>query len=690
MALVKFVKIRMVGWKSSRDDILRELQGTAAVEIVKISEEISPPPLEKEGRGDSPVAETGEELDSKIGQVEFCLKSFSRFRKKGVLESFLPGKVKVGFDEYGKVVEDLRLDKVYENCRRREEKLRELDAEAERLQTRCQELLPWKELDVTPEELDGTECVELLLVKVARRLFDSLREGVEEIGFLKIIEGTKNAVSCLLICLRRERDSVDAVLKDCACAVVRLPEVDDIPPTSLNKRGSRDLKPGEILERIDLRLMQIAESVENLNKETEKASSDIAPLLILHDHLSNIRRRREVLGELGATQSVFVLDGWVRRKDLDSVAMKMERSFPETHVETREPEEGEIPPVELDNKRGVQPFEVVTGLYGLPDHREMDPTPLLAPFFALFFALCLTDAGYGLLLTLLAWVSLRKLNLSRAGRYLAKLLATAGIVTVIVGCLTGGIFGFQFEEVPAKFEFLRTIRNSVMLFDPMKQFLIFLLLSLGLGFVQVWFGFLVKMYQELRTGHLKDAVFGQVPWLLILPGLILMGIVKKPDVVLLGLVEEGFLGGLWGMAASVMVLLGLCGMFVQPGGGNIFKRMGLGVYRLYGIVGCFGDILSYVRLFALGLATLAMAIAINTMAGMAMKIPKIGIIIAIPIFVGGHFFNMVINTLSGFIHTVRLQFVEFFTKFYEGGGRDFRPFAVENKYVEVVSNEVKL
>lgn len=683
MALEKFVKIRMVGWKSSRDDILRELQGTAAVEIVKVSEEEIPTLLGKGSRGGLPIAETGEELDSKIGQVGFCLKSFSRFHKKGVLESLLPGKVEVGFDEYQKVVEDFPLDRVYESCRRREEKLRELGAEAEKLQTRCQELLPWKELGVTPEELDGTENVELLLVRVARRLFDSLRKEVEEIGFLKIVEETKNAVFCLVICLREDRDSVDAVLKDCACAVVRLPEVNDIPPTPIDKRGSRDIKLGEIRERIDLRLMQIEESVGNFNKETEKASSDIAPLLILHDHLSNVRERREVLGELGATQSVFVLDGWVRRKDLDSVAMKMERSFPETHVEMRELGEGEIPPVELDNKRGVQPFEAVTGLYGLPDHREMDPTPLLAPFFALFFALCLTDAGYGLLLTLLAWVSLRKLNLSKAGKSLVKLLATSGIVTIIVGCLTGGIFGFQFEEVPAKLEFLRTLRNSVMLFDPMKQFLIFLLLSLGLGFVQVWFGFLVKMYQELRTGHLKDAVFGQVPWLLILPGLILMGIVKKPDVVLLGLVEESFLGGLWGTAASVMVLLGLCGMFVQPGGGNIFKRIGLGVYQLYGIIGCFGDILSYVRLFALGLATMAMAIAINTMAGMAMKIPKIGIIIAIPIFVGGHFFNMAINSLSGFIHTVRLQFVEFFTKFYQGGGRGFRPFAVKNKYVEI-------
>lgn len=679
MGLVRFVKIRMVGWKSFRDDILKELQKTGAVEIVRVSEEDV-----------SSIEETSEDLNMKMGQVEFCLKSFSSFRKTGIVESLFPEKMKVAVSEYRQAIEDFRLDRVYGGCRIREEKLRELTLEAERLRTKLEELLLWKELPISPGELKGTGSAELLLAKVPRRSFGSLREEIDEIGVVEIVGETKTTILCLLICLRKDREPVDTLLKDSGSQVVRLPEVDD---------SESRIKPCEILEKIDKRLNEIEESKQNLRTEAEKSSLDLRSLLILHDHLSNIRRRKDVLAELRFTESIFILDGWIAEKDLECIVGKMEKKFPEIHVEIRQPEEGEIPPVELENKAGVRPFEAITDLYGLPDHREMDPTPLLAPFFALFFALCLTDAGYGVLLILLSWICLRKLDLSKAGRYLMKVLTIAGVVTVIVGCLTGGIFGFQFEQVPEKLKFLRTFRNSLTLLDlsgiisgaGIRPVLIFFVSCLGLGFLQVWFGFLVKMYQQLRDRHRKEALCGQLPWLLILPGLILVGLVKKPEIMLLGLIKEAPLSSSWLVMALVMILLGFCLMFLQPGGGNIFKRIGLVIYHLYdGVMGSFGNILSYVRLFALGLATMAMAMALNIMVGILMDIPKVGIILAIPIVIVGHFFNMIINVLSGFIHTVRLQFVEFFTKFYEGGGRSFRPFAVENKYTELMKTEVSI
>ncbi len=475
--------------------------------------------------------------------------------------------------------------------------------------------------------------------------------------------------------MRKERSLVDKLIEE--SQITRLPE----PGTDESRKT-----PGEILEKIRAHLLEIRETREVLKREAEEAASNLRSLLILHDHLCNFRERQNVVKQLKVTESTFILEGWTKERDLSYISGSLEKKFPEIHVEMVTPNEGESPPVALKNKRIAQPFEVVTGLYGMPDSSEFDPTPLLAPFFALFFAICLTDAGYGLLLVALALFCLRKLNLGKGGRQLLTLLLIAGLVTVVVGFLTGGIFGLQFEEAPEKLKFLRTLRNSLMILDPMKQFLTFLVFCLGLGFVQVWFGFLVKMLVGLKQKNFREAICEGIPWLMLLPGLLLIGLVKKPDIILFGLVEKSPLGNSWELIAKIMTISGVCGMFIQPGGGNLFKRIGLGIYRLYGLVGCFGDILSYVRLFALGLATLAMATAINTMAGMAMQIPKFGIILALPIFVGGHFFNMAINVLSGFIHTVRLQFVEFFTKFYQGGGRTFRPFCVENRHIELTSD----
>ncbi len=663
MAIVKFVKIRIMGYKSCQDDVLEELQRAGVMEVVEVFEESSTP---------VDISETSEK---KINQVEFCLKSFSPFQRKGIMESFLPEKLEVDLGEYQEATENFDFDSVHEKCRDRERRLRELDVEENNLQNKLQQLSPWRKLTLTFEELGGTESSELLLVRVPRRVFVSIREEIEKVGALSIIQETKTLIYCLIIVLRKERSLVDKLIEE--SQITRLPE----PGTDESRKT-----PGEILEKIRAHLLEIRETREVLKREAEEAASNLRSLLILHDHLCNFRERQNVVKQLKVTESTFILEGWTKERDLSYISGSLEKKFPEIHVEMVTPNEGESPPVDLKNKRIVQPFEVVTGLYGMPDSSEFDPTPLLAPFFALFFAICLTDAGYGLLLVALALFCLRKLNLGKGGRQLLTLLLIAGLVTVVVGFLTGGIFGLQFEEAPEKLKFLRTLRNSLMILDPMKQFLTFLVFCLGLGFVQVWFGFLVKMLVGLKQKNFREAICEGIPWLMLLPGLLLIGLVKKPDIILFGLVEKSPLGNSWELIAKIMTISGVCGMFIQPGGGNLFKRIGLGIYRLYGLVGCFGDILSYVRLFALGLATLAMATAINTMAGMAMEIPKFGIILALPIFVGGHFFNMAINVLSGFIHTVRLQFVEFFTKFYQGGGRTFRPFCVENRHIELTSD----
>jgi V/A-type H+-transporting ATPase subunit I len=314
---------------------------------------------------------------------------------------------------------------------------------------------------------------------------------------------------------------------------------------------------------------------------------------------------------------------------------------------------------------------MVTRLYGIPNYREIDPTPLIAPFFAFFFGICITDAGYGFLVALIAYFGARKL--SGGGKNLFRLLIFAGIATIIVGSLTGGWFGIKPDRLPG---FLKNLQ----VLDPQGQGqMTFMGAIIAIGFIQVWFGYFVRMYIDLRERDWAGAFLDQLPWLIamiLIPVTALLYVVVDVPVYL---------------TLIAVATAGLCCLvivaFSGRESGNIVARLGTGGFELYTkLTGSFGDILSYLRLFALGLATGIIAGVVNTMAGM-MWGSLIGKVAAIGILVGGHIFNLVINALGGFIHTARLQFVEFFTKFYEGGGEEFRPFKKEHTYVTVLDTE---
>jgi V/A-type H+-transporting ATPase subunit I len=313
---------------------------------------------------------------------------------------------------------------------------------------------------------------------------------------------------------------------------------------------------------------------------------------------------------------------------------------------------------------------MVTRLYGIPNYREIDPTPLIAPFFAFFFGICLTDAGYGIVVALVAFFAARKAT--GGSRNLFRLLIFAGIMTIVAGTITGGWFGIPANKLPS---FLLKVR----LLDPQGEGQMdFLKAILVIGFIQVWFGFFVKLYIDFRDHDLKAAFYDELPWVVamtLIGVMVVMVLAKAPTSAMY--VPAGITAFCW------LVIL----LFAGRESSNPIARLGTGGFELYTkITGTFGDILSYLRLFALGLATGIIASVVNTMAMMMWDSP-VGKLVAVGILVGGHIFNIVINALGGFIHTARLQFVEFFTKFYEGGGEEFKPFRREHTYVKVVDLE---
>jgi V/A-type H+-transporting ATPase subunit I len=306
----------------------------------------------------------------------------------------------------------------------------------------------------------------------------------------------------------------------------------------------------------------------------------------------------------------------------------------------------------LENPQIGKPFEIITKLYGLPQRGTLDPTLYLAPFFFLFVGLTVSEAGYGLLVALLSFLYLKFAKPKGGLRQFLTLMGILGVATVILGTLVGGWFGFPIRQL--------------MILDPLEDPVSFLILSLALGFIQVWFGTLINMISGIKSKDYLQAIFVQGGWLVLLPSLVLYALLKQ---------------SFWG----ILALVGAAGivLFASPSRNPLARFFG-GLYSLYDISRYLADVLSYSRLLALGLATSVIAMVVNTLCQTALEIPWVGWLFAALIFVGGHLFNLGISFLGGFVHSMRLQFVEFFSKFFKSGGKPFKPFALEGKYVEFI------
>lgn len=327
-------------------------------------------------------------------------------------------------------------------------------------------------------------------------------------------------------------------------------------------------------------------------------------------------------------------------------------------------------------------------MYSYPGEKDPDPTPFFAPFFALFVGFCLTDAGYGLVLFLVTFFALKKLNLPENMRKLVKILNFSGIATIVIGLLVGGVFGID-TSLLSENNIVRKFIESLRVIDPSKDIMLFLGIALGLGYIHVLFGYFINLIYKIKNKDNKTALLDVLPWILIMVGaigIVKFGLTGNKDIIYnIGLV-------LMLLGASVILL------FAGRESKNPVVRLLNGLYGLYGVTGIFGDILSYARLFALGIATGIIGGVINKLSSallgdisFASLTAAISSIISIVLFSAillfGQIFNIVINTLGAFIHTMRLQFVEFFTKFFEGGGEVFKPLSFRLRYFLIKNKE---
>jgi V/A-type H+-transporting ATPase subunit I len=341
----------------------------------------------------------------------------------------------------------------------------------------------------------------------------------------------------------------------------------------------------------------------------------------------------------------------------------------------------------------IQPFEFITEIYGMPKYNELDPTPFLAPFFFIYFGLCVSDAGYGIILVLFSLFVLKKFRLGPQGVKFFRLFLFCGISTIIIGAAMGSWFGNLFDLIAENnkaFLPLKTFKDALVVLDPAKEPTKLLGLALSFGVIQVWFGNIVAAIGNLKNKRYPDILFDQVSMLTFLFGLTGLGLIflkLLPDTRLNLFKAAALLGA--------VALILTQGRSEKGPGAKLFY----GVYNLYNsLSGYLSDILSYSRLWALGLVTGVMAMTINLIsmqfsAILTAAVPVInkisslkaivGACVLIIIFILGHLASFLMNLLGAFVHPVRLQFVEFFSKFFKPGGSTFRPFKVKTKYINI-------
>ncbi len=659
MAIVKVKKITFVVHKSEKDHLIDTLQEEGLVHISDVREDpaFKEIPEVKEKR----VEASAPEIEYTLSRIRRAVEFLNQFDgKKGFLETFFEIKPEITEEELRKVPKTYDYEKTLDKIEGIEKRLTELKNLEANLTSRIDSLRKWYDLDIPVEEIGVSEKVEIVAGTIPANQEYELK-NIEDIEYSVI-----------------SRDSRFVYL-----IVAFLKEISTKVKNELLKMGFEQVdfkglkgKPAELVEKFKRELENLWREREEKLKEAAELAKEKLNLLIVYDFLSNEGNKVRVENQGLETKSTFLVTGWIKEKDVKKLD-KILKKFESATYNVEEPSPEDNPPTFIDNKKPIKPFELLTKLYGLPNLREVDPTPLLTPFFAVFFGLCLTDAGYGISLIIIALLLMKKLGKMQ---FLSVLLY-GGIMAIFAGAITGSWFGDLFTSLPVPF--LHKFRNSLLLFDPMINPMPFFYLSLVLGLIQVELGLLVGFYKRVKNGELIDGIANELSWFflilfLIVPYIVGVKVGKSYGEVLFHYGVVGYIISFFLFAPILLII------FLSGGtSGSFVVRLVKGLYNLYGITGYVGDLLSYVRLMALGMVTAGIAMSINIVAKLVLPIPYLGIVLAVLIFIGGHLFSIIINVMGAFVHSLRLQYVEFFTKFYDNGGHEFKPFGIEGYYTEI-------
>lgn len=661
MAIVEMSKLSVICLNSRKKKFIKELMDLGVVEISKPmsgSEENVIP----EGTFLANNSAEVSHLDAQIAAYGAAI---------DILDSYYDGKKSL-FNTRKEVTEEDFIRNVEQNESYVKEiaekifvlqkKINDNKAEINRLSILIKGLEPWRDFDL-PLENTGTKTSTIFtgVVPIKTNTDNLLNAVLEEAPSAVIQKVSSDKIQNYLcfICLKEEKPKVLETLRQFSFTSVVL---NDNSGTA-----------AEAISKYEKTTARLNEEIELSVSELKELSKDIEKIEYIYDDLLIKRDRAKAVGDFINTKKVFCFDGWLPVDSIEKVKQVLDKN--ECYYEISEPIKNEETPIMLKNNKFASPFEAVTVMYSMPLATEVDPTPIMAPFYFLFFGLMLSDAAYGIILSLACFALLKKFKLEGTMKKMVTMFFWCGISTFFWGALFGGWFGDAVAVFSKTFLGREIVINPIWI-DPLQEPMTLLIFSLILGAIHMFVGMGMQAYMLIKNGKALDALFDVGLWYMLLIGLVLFGVGSMITPALSSV-------GKW------MALIGAVGIVVTGGRNKKgFGKITGGFGSLYGITNYLSDVLSYSRLLALGLATGVVAKVVNILGSLAGS-GVVGIIVFIAVFLFGTVFNLAINALGAYVHSCRLQYVEFFGKFYTGGGKPFEPFVGKTKFVKIVNKEDK-
>ena len=629
MAILDMQRMDVLLMKRDQSALVKLLQQTGCVQLL--------PAQGPEAQVEEGIAQELAQVGEQLSRIRWAIGRLSRFDPvKQSMFKPLPQASRAQLE-----AEDLSaaMDTV-SRLEQLEQQLGELRGEQTRFDQTGEQLRPWLQLGLPSGNLRATQFTRVFTGQAPTR------------GLNQLVEKWQGRPAIISL-LGTERDTTYFY------AVVHLSQADEFLD-NLRAIGYQHAAPPPGEGTPQEQLEQAQRGSANVQQRMDKVLADMAQLghqlhelRLAYEALNARQARLEAKAQMAHTGSVALMSGWVPKHTASALADEIGKRFPGTQVALRDPVEGEEPPVLLHNPALVRPYEAVVSGFALPAPDALDPTAVMMPFFACFFGMMVSDAGYGLMIALLVPLMIKIMQPSAAGRKIFWIIASGGLATVLWGALYNTWFGFG--PWPT-------------VFDPVNDSLPVMAVCIGLGALHLFTGLTLGAVQNIRRGDYLSAVFDQLSWAMLVIGLGLLALPQTAEF------------GKWLAIAGAAIVLVTAG---RDKSNNPIKRLVSGLGALYGLTVWISVLVSYMRLFGMGLATGVVGMVINQLVGMLMGSGFIGMAIGAVVFVGAHLFNAAINILGAYVHACRLQYIEFFGKFYEEGGKPFKPLRLMPRYVRI-------
>jgi V/A-type H+-transporting ATPase subunit I len=602
-------------------------------------------------------------IEADLASVDFALSKLSAFvEKPSGLAALNVEHPTLEFDEFDHYTKGYEWHQVVDAVRAYDDQITAAKADIVKLTAESDQLRQYRKLDINVLDIDKSRRVSYLMGTVPKTLIETFTDHLSQefpAAYIEAVSEIKEDVVVLIICLSSEQQPIYQLVKDIGFSRLSLPFT-GIPLTTIESNK----------EQIETLRTLVTEATDNISKlvgEYEKLS-------VLHDYYASLLEREKISTRFLKTNKTIVIEGWVPIVEYDEFTGLISKVCGEDYyIDANDVDINDTEvPIKLKNNALVKSFESITEMFALPLYNEADPTPILTPFYMLFFGLIMGDAGYGIFLMVACYIAVTQFKLAEGTKNFLTFFGWLGVATFLTGILYGSLFG---QTVPFLL-FLRTADGTPRpILDYEHDVTLLLAMSVGLGVIHLIYALFVKMFTLFKLGKPVDALLDSGFLILFLLGgtgllLATIGVIAIPSA------PFGYM--------LVIAMVGIA-LTSDRESKTLAGRLANGLYNVYGLSGYVGDLVSYTRIVALMLSGAYISYAFNKMVSIIPSGPfgLSKIIFGGLIFIIGQALNFALGALGAYVHTSRLQYVEFFGKFYEGGGVTFEPFKLKNKYINI-------